>query len=388
MPAVVLAGALANKPNSGGEAWVRLSWVRGFQRLGLEVRFVEELSSSACVDAAGLPTPPGESVNVAYFRSVVDRFALRDVATLLVDGEPVLGEDVDDLLGLAPSAVLVNISGHLSDRRLFSSFRSRVLVDIDPGFTQFWHEAGNPGARVEGHNLHFTIGENIGTAGCPIPTGGIQWRHVRQPVVLDDWPVVDGMEPGRFTTVANWRGPFGSIEHNGRRYGLKVHEFRKVLDLPRRAPYTFELALNIDPTEERDLAALRERGWRLVDPVPVAGDPDAFRRYVQGSAAEFSVAQGVYVDTASGWFSDRTVRYLASGRPALVQDTGFGRSLTVGAGIVPFRTFEQAVSGATAVVRDFPEHCAAARALAERYFSADAVLARFWDEIQATTKVT
>ncbi|MDQ4134523.1 MAG: hypothetical protein M3179_15280 [Actinomycetota bacterium] len=366
MAVVVVAGALANKAHSGGEAWVRLSWVRGLQRLGHDVRFVEEV-------AAANASPQAR----AYFRAVVDRFELADVATLLVDGEAVDGPGREPLLALAGSASLVNISGHLGPGALFDGFVRRIYVDIDPGFTQFWHVAGDAGARVEGHDLHYTIGENIGTASCPIPTGGIEWRPVRQPVVLDDWPVTPTPDSRRFTTVANWRGPFGPIEHDGKRYGLKVHEFRKFIELPRRSPFAFELALNIHPDERPDLASLHENRWRLVDPVAAAGDPDRFRAYVQGSAAEFSVAQGVYVDTGSGWFSDRTVRYLASGRPALVQDTGFGRFLPVGDGLVAFETLEQAVDGAAAIMGDHESHRRAARAVAEHHFDSDLVLSRF-----------
>ena len=117
-----------------------------------------------------------------------------------------------------------------------------------------------------------------------------------------------------------------------------------------------------------------------MDPKAAASEPDAFRRYVQGSGAEFSVAQGVYVETVSGWFSDRTVRYLASGKPALVQDTGFGRSYPVGEGLVAFRTLEEAIAGAERIGRDYEEHCRAARTLAEEYFDADKVLGRFVEE--------
>jgi hypothetical protein len=162
---------------------------------------------------------------------------------------------------------------------------------------------------------------------------------------------------------------------------LKVHEFRKFIDLPRRVPLTFEMALNIHPAEGRDLNLLREHGWRIIDPVVVAADPDGFRNYVQHSAAEFSVAQGVYVHTHSGWFSDRTVRYLASGKPALVQDTGFGRNLPTGEGLIAFRTPDEAADGARRIVRDYADHCRAARALAETYFDADTVLGRLVEEV-------
>ena len=160
------------------------------------------------------------------------------------------------------------------------------------------------------------MGENIGSPACTIPTGGLRWRPVRQPVVLEEWPALPhAADLDRFTTVASWRGPYGPVEYGGQTYGLKVHEFRKFIDLPRRAPCTFELAVDIHEGDARDRQALLEHGWRLTDPRAVAGDPASFRAYVQGSAGEFSTAQGVYVTTNSGWFSDRTVRYLASGPP-------------------------------------------------------------------------
>jgi hypothetical protein len=366
MTTVVVGGALANKAGSAGEAWVRISWVRGFQQLGLDVRFVEELSGDDVDRAAA-----------SWFAEVTTRFGLEGAATLLHADEAVVGPGLAELQALAPEATLVNISGHLQTRGLMTAFRRRVMVDIDPGFTQFWHEEGLAGANVEGHDAYFTIGELIGTPDCSIPTGGIEWHHVKPPVVLDDWPAVEAPDFDRFTTVANWRGPLGPIEHGGRTYGLKVHEFRKLIELPRRSRQSFEIALDIHPADAADLQALRDNGWRITDPKAVAGDPDAFRAYVQGSGAEFSVAQGIYVDTNSGWFSDRTTRYLASGRPALVQDTGFSHTLPVGDGLVAFRTLEEALEGATDIVARYPEHSAAARRIAEEHFDAERVLTRF-----------
>jgi hypothetical protein len=165
---------------------------------------------------------------------------------------------------------------------------------------------------------------------------------------------------------------------------LKVHEFRRFLPLPRRAPGAFELALNIHPADAEDRQALEAHGWRLTDPGHASADPDAFRRFVQGSGAEFSVAQGIYVDTNSGWFSDRTVRYLASGKPALVQDTGFSRNLPVGEGLLAFRTLEEAVAGAESITRDYEHHSRAARAVAEEFFDSDRVLGRLVEQAGIT----
>lgn len=382
MPVAVVAGALANKPRNGGEAWVRLSWVLGLRRLGFEAWLIEQIAPQSCVGDDGESARFGESANLAYFREVCDQFGLTGCAALICgEGEAVHGATSAELLALAGRCDMVlNVSGHLTWRPFLDRARRTVYLDIDPGFTQFWQLQGTVGARLDGHDVHFTIAANMGAPDCRVPTLGIDWRRTRPPVVLEEWPRCDGAELSRFTTIASWRGGYGSMEHNGHRYGLKVHEFRRFAELPRRTPRTFEIALAIDPADERDRALLLDNGWRLVDPVEAAGDPLRFRRYVQRSGAEFSVAQGMYVDTRSGWFSDRTVRYLASGKPVLVQDTGFDASLPVGDGLLKFQTLEDAVAGADSIAADYRSHASAARRIAEEHFDSDQVIERLLDE--------
>jgi hypothetical protein len=380
---VVVSGALANKPFNGGEAWVRLSWLRGFERIGCLVYFLEQIGPETCVDAEGSPTAFEDSVNLAYFKKVIAGFGLVGRAALVCTDESAsFGASLGDLAQLVGSAdLLVNISGHLQLPRLFQRARRKAYIDIDPGFTQYWHDAGVRGANLEGHDLYYTIGENIGNPDCSIPTSGFDWRPIRQPVVLEDWaPTGSPSGFDRFTTIASWRGAFGPVEAGGRRFGLKVHEFRKVIDLPRRAGLEFEIALDIHPADDKDRDSLVAHGWHIVDPRRASGDPLDFRRYVQQSGAEFSVAQGIYVETNSGWFSDRTVRYLASGRPALVQDTGFSRQLPAGRGLVAFRTLDEAVEGARQIAADYEAHSAAARAIAAEYFDSGVVLPRLLDD--------
>lgn len=379
MTVAVVAGALANKPRNGGAAWVRISWALGLARLGLEVWFLEEISRGACVDGRGRPAAFEASLNLRYFREVTARFGLATRSALVYEaGERIHGRGARELFELAEQAdLLVNISGHLAWEPLKRRFRRRVFVDLDPGFTQLWRR----GSRLDGHHHYLTVGENIGTRRCSLPTGGLRWRPVRQPVVLEQWPVSRSGDRGRFTTVTSWRGPYGPVEHRGRRFGLKLHEFRKYVELPRLVPSTFELALAIHPADRGDLDVLAGQGWRLADPMVVAGHPDSFRSYLHGSGAEFSVAQGVYVETRSGWFSDRSARYLASGKPVLVQDTGFGRSLPVGEGLVPFGTLREAVSGAHRIASDYERHARAARLLAEEHFDSDRVLRRLLEDV-------
>jgi hypothetical protein len=334
---VAVAGALAAKVGNGGEAWVRLSYALGFRRLGHDVCLIEEAQDAS-----------REALD--YAESVADRFGLHYVPAEVAE----------------PGDLLVNISGNVRSGTVRRRFHRTAFVDIDPGFTQFWHER-RIGA-IPPHDVYFTIAANIGASGCPIPTCGIDWRPTRPPVVLDEWPVADGGFD-RFTTVSTWRSPFGPIEP----YGLKHHQWRAFLDLPAKTGLSFEAALAIDPADSADRDALENHGWRLVDPA-VAAEPEGFREYVSGSGAEFSVAQGIYVETRSGWLSDRTTRYLASGRPALVQDTGFTRTLPAGEGVVAFRTPDEAAAGARSITEDYERHARAARAVAEEHFDSDRVL--------------
>lgn len=365
MAKILLSGAIANKPLNGGEAWVRLSWLRGLRRLGHEVCFVEQIEDA-------------EPVNVETFRGAVAALA-PDCPVALLAGGGAGGEGLtlEEAIEWARGAdLLVNISGHLEIEAIREGPRRRAYVDLDPGFTQIWAEGGDA-PRLGGHDSYFTVGERIGEPGCSIPTAGRDWVPLPPPVTLADWPAVPAPAQRRFTTVANWRSPLGTLAHGDVAFAGKHHQWRRLIELPRRSPQPFEIALQIDAADEADEIALRASGWQLADPRQVAGGPLAFRSYVQASAAEFSVAHPVYAETGSGWISDRTVRYLASGRPALVQDTGAGERYPLGEGLLTFRTLEEAVSGAAAIVADYETHARAARALAEAHFDSDLVLARF-----------
>jgi hypothetical protein len=383
MPVVLISGALANKAGNGGNAWSRLSWIHGFQKLGFEVLFVEQLGADASVDAEGRHTSLEDSTNLAYFNRTMEQFGLSSASSLIYgNGQQVHGLPLTRLKSAAREACLLfNLSGHLTLPAIKEPVECRVYYDDDPGFTQFWHAANDPGARLHGHSFYFTIGENIGKADCCIPTGEVKWRHTRPPVALEHWPIVAQPQLDRFTTVASWRGSYGPIQYHGKTFGLKVHEFRKFIDLPQQSGNQFEIALQIHPADKKDLDSLRAHGWLISNPATACNSPDAFRHYVQQSGAEFSVAQGVYVDTNSGWFSDRTVRYLASGKPVLVQDTGFTTNYPVGKGLLTFRDLNEAVEGAHRIAADYGAHCQAAREIAEEYFDAATVVRRLLKEI-------
>lgn len=360
MPArkAIIAGALAAKLDNGGHAWSRLSLAGGLRGLGFEVVYAEVLADATARQRH-------------YFDSLLRQF---DIPSCLLAKASDLRE------AAAGATLLVNVGGHIEDPEARSRIPVSVYLDDDPGYTQLWHEAGLLGDRLAGHDAYFTFGANLGRPECPLPTNGIDWRPLEPPVVLADWPVATA-KAGRFTTVASWRGAYGRVRSNGHLYGQKAHEFRRFAELPHRAPFEFEIALDIDPADCRDEDLLRRHGWQLVHPVAVAGSPDEFRRYVQSSSAEFSAAQGIYVETRCGWFSDRTTRYLASGKPALVQDTGFSTRLPTGDGLVAFTTLEEAAAGAESIVLDYERHSRAAREIAAEYFDSDLVVRRMLEAV-------
>jgi hypothetical protein len=300
---------------------------------------------------------------------------------LLGDGTETIGlSRAAALARLGDAELLLDFNGFLDDEELLAAAPRRVYLDIDPGFAQMWDDLGlaDPFA---GYDAFVSVGANLGAAGCAIPTAGRRWIPTRQPVVLERWP---SAAPGRaFTSVGSWRGPFGPVEHGGRSYGLRVHEFRRFAELPGLVDAPFELALDIDAADAADAQLLRQGRWGLADPGGVAGDLDSYRSYVQGSMAEIAIAKEMYVATRSGWFSDRSASYLASGKPVLAQDTGFGDSLPSGEGLLAFSDLEQARSGAEEIRRDLPRHSAAARAIAEEFFASERVLPELMEALDA-----
>ena len=382
---VVVAGALAQMAGHGGHAWVFLQYLLGFRRLGWDVVFLDRLEPAMCTDERGRPAPAERSVQLAYLVRVLEGFGLGDSFAVFTDGGGVAaGLGRGEVLGrLRESAFLLNVMGYLADEELLAAAPRRVFLDIDPGFPHMWKDLGLADL-FRGHDAFVTVGERIGRPDCPIPTAGLAWIPWRQPVVLDEWPPAPEPAAGAgraFTSIGSWRGLYGPLEWRGETYGLRVHEFRKFLALPRKTAARFEVALDIHSAEERDLAALGENGWSLADPALVAGDPWLYREYIRRSGAEFMPAKEMYVKTRSGWFSDRSACYLASGRPVLVQDTGLAELYPVGEGLLAFSTLDEAVAGVESIAGDYERHARAAREVAETCFASDVVIRRLVEAV-------
>jgi hypothetical protein len=366
---VAIAAAIARRPGVGGHTWVALQWMLGFCSLGWEPLLIDWVDD--------FDAPESRSA-VAALAATMARLDL-DWVVLGPDGAASAGMSARELdRRLDASELLLNVMGYLGPG-VAARFPMRVFLDIDPGFGQMWKALGLADV-LAGHDCFASVGVNVGGSGCGVPDLGLPWVPTLPPVALDHWPPAPG---GRdVTSVVSWRGPFAPVDFDGRRYGLRVHEFRRFLGLPKRTTAHFRLVLDIEPADEADRARLAAHGWDLRSLHDVA-DPFAYRNFIQGSAAELCVAKQMYVATRGGWFSDRSACYMASGKPVVAQDTGFTTVLPVGEGLLAFTGLVDAAEGVEAVLADHGRHARAARALAEEHFAAQRVVARLLDRIGA-----
>jgi hypothetical protein len=369
---ILLSGMMAGDPHQGGATWAVLQYLLGLMALGHDVYFVEPVASDKMTAS---PADASDPATVAYFRSVVRRFGLATRSALLGRGSTkTAGLPYDTLRAAARRCdLLINISGMLTDPALLDPIPVRLYLDLDPGFNQLWHAVEHIDVGFGGHTHFATIGPAIGCPDCDIPTCGLSWIPTRQPIVLNEWPPDEPVTIDAFTTVGNWRA-YGSITYNGAFHGQKAHTFRRFMGVAGKSDQRFLLAMAIHPDEADDLARLKAGRWQLTDPVRAAGTPDRYREFVQRSKAEFGIAKSGYARSQCGWFSDRSVCYLASGRPVVACETGFSRFLPTGEGLFAFETEDEALAAVETIASNIAGHSRKARELAVEHFDAARVL--------------
>jgi hypothetical protein len=363
---ILFAGIIARYP-FGGVTWCSLMYLLGLRALGHEVFYIED--TGECVYD---PIQNTRSTDPGYGTSYIDAalrpYGLGDRWSFVNYDGTYHGRSAAEVRRYAEDADLfINLSGgSWFWRDEYARIPRTVFIDSDPAFTQLAIAKAEPWyvEFFQRFDHLFTFGANIGTPSSPVPTGTFTWHKTWQPVTLEEWrtarPAGD-----RFTSVMTWQ-----IESFTDVGGNKDQEFVKFIDLPSRTPQRFELAIN-GPQH-----LLRARGWDTVDAMRVSRTPVGYREFIQRSRAEFGVAKHTYVATNSGWFSDRTECYLASGRPALVQDTGWTAHLPSGEGLLAFTTLDEAVSGIDRVNSDYPRHARRAVEIAREHFESGRVLGR------------
>jgi hypothetical protein len=374
-PRIVVLGYIIRGP-IGGLAWHHLQYFLGLHRLGHDVTFIEDSDDyPSCSHSTGGPldTDANEGLRFATetFERVGlgDRWAYHDAHTAQW-----LGPCADRAVAICQSADLVfNLSGVNPLRPWLMCVPVRVLVDTDPVFTQVRHLTELAAIETAKDHTHFfTFGENIEGGFSTVPHDGLPWVATRQPVVLDAWPVTPVPPSGRFTSVMQWES-YGARVYEGRRFGMKADSFPTYELLPGRVGDVLELAIGGAGAPRAELV---RRGWRLTSSVEVSRTPWTYQSYLRQSRAEFSVAKHGYVAASSGWFSERSAAYLASGRPVVVQDTGFSRVIPSGRGVLPFRTPEEAIAGIETILADPQGQGRAAREIAASHFDSRPILGR------------
>lgn len=362
---ILLAGIIARYP-FGGVTWCSLMYLLGLRALGHEVFYIED--TGECIyDPVRNTRSEDPSFGTEYIHAALEPFGFGDRWSFVNFDGGYHGASRDQVRAFCRDADLfINLSGgSWFWRDEYRAIPRRVFIDSDPVFTQLAIAKGE-GWYVDffrGFTSLFTFGANIGTPACDVPTSGFEWHKTWQPVVTDLWSGEAPPADGRFTTVMTWKiESFTDVDGN------KDKEFVRFIDLPRHTPHRFELAVN-GPQK-----LLREHGWTTVDAMQVSRTLWDYRTFIQGSKAEFGVAKHAYVAHRSGWFSDRTECYLAAGRPAVVQDTGWSAHLPAGVGLLPFTTREEAVDALARVERDYDAHAARAAAIAREHFDAARVL--------------
>ncbi len=379
MARIILGSYMVRYPLGGMLSWP-LQWLVGLARLGHDVFFVEKSGyADSCYDPVQDVMSDDCAYGVATVNALLARFDLHDkwcFADAAGRYHGLSRQRIADVFNSADLFIDMGTHGSWLDEARRSGLR--VLIDAEPAYTQMKMEKRLAlGETLACYDHYYTVGCNIGTARSSAPAAGRRWRHIFNPVVMELFRA-EPLKPGAaFTTVMNWQA-HEPLEFCGRTYGQKDVEFARFIDLPTLVRAPLEVAVSGRNVPVRKL---RECGWQIRDAHEVTVSVDSFSQYIRNSMGEFSVCKNVFSATNSGWFSDRSAAYLASWRPVVVQDTGFGEELPCGAGLFACRTVAEAAAAIDTVCSDYERHSQSARAIACEYLDAPKVLGAFLREL-------
>lgn len=378
---VVVTGMIASYP-IGGVFWDYFQYALGLEQMGFDVYYLEDTGAPLLDPVSGQESLYGVQFLKGTLEILSPTLSRKWLVRTMTDqfyGMP--RQEMEE--AVADADLFLNVSGCCLLRQEYLRSRRKVLIDTDPGWNHFlnypkWdREPGWLGANsFREHDYFFTYAQRMGSPDCLLPSLGLDWKKTRPLVCLDQWQAKRPAE--KWSTVMSWNNYRKDLEYEGKKYGSKEKEFPNFERLPKLIPVGIEAAVGgNDAPRER----WRGLGWSIIDPTSVSRTADQYRAYVQGSRGEFSVAKNVYVATRSGWFSCRSVCYLAAGLPVVLQDTGFSRIIPTGAGVMAFDTLDEAVKCIKNVEADYKRHSDAAREIAQEYFSSDVVLKDIFNKI-------
>ena len=384
---IIVLGFMGGMPIAG-VIWQHIHYIVGLQRLGHEVYYVEDTSnypydpvafnisedySYAAQTLGRLAEEYGFQGRWAYCARYKEPFESAGMSLA----------SLKDLYREADCALNICGSHDMNDE--IRSIRNLIYMESDPGVEQIKIDQGESTTidYLKEHRHLFTFGENIGTPAFAVPTHGFKWLPTRQPVVTDLWcPAAEPLAPdpaALFTTICNWStsGKKDIVWKDSNYLWSKSLEFLRFVEAPRRSGERFEMATDIKTEEEREL--FEKNDWRLVLPHDLSVDWNGYRDYIRNSRGEFTCAKDQYIRLNTGWFSDRTACYLASGRPVITQETGFTAHYGGKEGLFSFSSMEEIVEAVALIRSDYKKHSRAALAIAKEVFEAEKVLASLLD---------
>ncbi len=376
---IVVLGYVVRGP-IGGMTWHHIQYLLGLRELGHDVLFIEDSGDyPSCYDPVRHLVDTDPTYGLAYAANVFERvgfsdsWAYHDVHTATWFG-PASARAVAFCM---TADAIINLSGVNPLREWGARVPVRIFVDTDPAFTQVRHLTNSHAKAVAAaHNVFFTFGEGIPGGSASVPDDGFPWRATRQPIFLDSWATTTPPANGRYTTVMQWKS-YKAVRYQNTIYQSKEASFPEYQDLPQLVGVPLEIALGSDNAPRDELA---EKGWVITDPTGISRTPWTYQNYIQNSRGEFSIAKQGFVVSRSGWFSERSACYLASGRPVVTQDTGFSSWLPTGAGLLAFRDRDGAIAALKEVESNYEHHAASTRAIVAEHFDSSEILAKLLSE--------
>lgn len=370
---ISLSANTLHYPQGGGHFWMHMNWALGFRSLGCNIIWIEKVQPEKINGDL--------ENNINNVQSNLKKFGFENSLKIFSENDTYLktNPDLFNLEEAYQSDLLLNLRYDLPSS-LIKNFKKSAFIDIDPGILQLFMAKGD--IQIAPHDTYFTIGETIGASGSNIPTAGITWNYTAPCVDINHWTDTSiSRSSAPFTTVSHWNANEWMVEEDGSSYSNDKRDgFLPYLDLPKSTEQILELAicLNGDDGEKQ---LLQSKGWQIEDSWAVADTPEAYKNYIENSKGEFSCAKPHCVNMQNAWISDRTLCYLASGKPAIVQHTGQSKFLPDRAGLLRFHSFNEAVKCIEEVNAAYSEHCRLARELAEEYFNAQKVTAKLLEKV-------
>jgi hypothetical protein len=380
MATIIIGSYMVRYPLGGNLSWA-LQYLCGFKELGHDVYLVEKSAyPNSCYDPVKKDHSDDCSYGVKVVSHLLSRYGLENKWCYVESGEVYHGLSKRQINAVFERADLyIEAGAHYSWTEESTAAIMRVYIDVDPGYSHIkMYHAKASNAPFPVYDRYFTNGLNVGRDGNVIPTLGINWSYIFNPVNSRLFNNIPPPSNAPYSTIMNWKS-YESVEYNGISYGQKDVEFEKFLLLPKQVEAPIEVAVSGIDADKATI--LRSNGWAINNAQQVTLTVDSFKQYVSKCRGEFSVCKNVYTATSSGWFSDKSAAYLASGRPVVVQETGFSEHLPTGEGLFAVNNVAEAKDAIETIEANYQLHSKRAIEIANEYLDTKVVLKNFLNEL-------